>query len=68
MAGKEKFCLFVFLFIEIYLVHIGYKHNAAQLIKEINIHPLVIVTAAVDRIGSKRKIWLFFVWIVEVFF
>lgn len=34
------------------LVHIAYKHNAPQLIKSINIHPLAIVTAAVDRIGA----------------
>jgi hypothetical protein len=33
-------------------VHIAYKHNAPQLIKSINIHPLAIVTAAVDRIGA----------------
>ncbi len=32
------------------IVHISYKHNAPQLIKSINVHPLAIVTAAVDRI------------------
>ncbi|CAF1411584.1 unnamed protein product, partial [Rotaria sordida] len=31
-------------------VHIAYKHNSPQLIKSINVHPLAIVTAAVDRI------------------
>ncbi|CAF1617942.1 unnamed protein product [Adineta ricciae] len=31
-------------------VHIAYKHNAPQLIQSINVHPLAIVTAAVDRI------------------
>jgi acyl-CoA hydrolase len=34
----------------VFLVHIAYKHNASQLIKSINVHPLAIVTAAVDRI------------------
>jgi hypothetical protein len=33
------------------LVHVAYKHNAPQIIPSINIHPLAIVTAAVDRIG-----------------
>ncbi|CAF4269628.1 unnamed protein product, partial [Adineta steineri] len=31
-------------------VHIAYKHNAPQIIQSINVHPLAIVTAAVDRI------------------
>ncbi len=43
--------IFLIIWININIVHIAYKHNASQLIKSINIHPLAIVTAAVDRIG-----------------
>ena len=53
MAGEIQ--SFSLIFMSIVLVHVGYKHNEAQLIKEINIHPLVIVTAAVDRIGSRTR-------------
>jgi hypothetical protein len=46
---------FVIKMFHIHIVHIAYKHNSTQLIKEINIHPLAIVTAAVDRIGSNEQ-------------
>jgi hypothetical protein len=46
----NKNVLFI-LIVFINIVHIAYKHNAPQLIKSINVHPLAIVTAAVDRIG-----------------
>jgi len=48
------------IFKSIFLVHIAYKHNASQLIKSINVHPLAIVTAAVDRIGTKERIICFY--------
>jgi hypothetical protein len=52
MAGKFKHIFVKKKMFDIPLVHIAYKHNSTQLIKEINTHPLAIVTAAVDRIGS----------------
>ena len=52
----ENKCLKTKIFVVFFFssVHIAYKHNSPQLIKSINVHPLAIVTAAVDRIGSRN--------------